>query len=260
MEGAALKCFGVGDGWPCSDRNHSSFLYSAANGSVLLDCGEALSRDYLNSGLDYNHFDRIILSHTHSDHVGGFFMFMQGLWLKKRVKRLVIHMPEDAIAPVSNMLNACYAFPELFHFKVEYVPLSAGESLTVGDMRITPFPTTHLDMLRHAYQHKYPQSFAAFSFLFDIGGKRIAHSADLGAPDDLEPLLKNPVDLLVCELAHFKPKSLFKYLKGRPIKKILFIHVASEHWANLQETRELAADILGPIKFSFAKDGQEVNL
>ncbi len=61
---------------------------------------------------------------------------------------------------------------------------------------------------------------------------RIAHSADLGAPQDLAPLLEKPLDLLVCELAHFEPKDLFRYLKGRDIGRIVFIHMARQHREN----------------------------
>jgi hypothetical protein len=53
--------------------------------------------------------------------------------------------------------------------------------------------------------------------LLESGDKRVAHSGDLGEPEDLEPLLKKPVDLLVCELAHFSPEAIFSYLSGRPV-------------------------------------------
>ena len=65
--------------------------------------------------------------------------------------------------------------------------------------------------------------FNAFSFLFEHNGLRVGHSADLGKPDDLEPMLEKPLDLLVCELAHFSPEDMFFYLRGRRVKKIVFI-------------------------------------
>src|SRR3954468_20302808 len=100
----ALKCFGVGDGWRCADRNHSSFLYRFGQTNFLVDCGEPLSRSYKTSGLSYDAFDRIFISHLHSDHTGGFFMFLQGLWLEGRTKALPVHMPTDGIKPFQQML------------------------------------------------------------------------------------------------------------------------------------------------------------
>lgn len=96
--------------------------------------------------------------------------------------------------------------------------------------------------------------------MIESGGLRIGHSADIGAPEDLEPLLKKPLDLLVCELAHFEAEDLFRYLKGRAIGRILFIHVGRPHWENLPTIRRLAKKMLPGMRFSFAKDGDEIGI
>jgi len=96
----------VGDGWPCVDRNHSAFLYRFGPATLLIDCGEAVTRNYAAAGLDSNLIDRIFLSHLHCDHVGGFFMFIQGLWLQQREKELPVHLPAYAVPPVRNLLDA----------------------------------------------------------------------------------------------------------------------------------------------------------
>jgi hypothetical protein len=127
-------------------------------------------------------------------------------------------------------------------------------------VRVTPFPTTHLEQLRLAFQKRYPQAFQAFSFLIEADKLRIGHSADIGAPEDLEPLLKKPLDLLVCELAHFRAEDLFWYLKGRAVKKIVFVHVGRPYWENLPKTRRLAKSMLPGVPIVFAKDGQEIAL
>jgi ribonuclease BN (tRNA processing enzyme) len=253
----SLKCFGVGDGWPCADRNHSSFLYRFGKTSFLIDCGEPLSRVYRTANLDYNAFDRIILSHLHADHFGGFFMFMQGLWLERRTRPLVVHMPSDGIKPVQSLLRAGMLFPELFKFDLRFEALRLRKPIAGGGVRITPFRSSHLDQFRLSFQKKYPQKFEAFCFLIESGDLRIGHSADIGRPEDLEPLLQKPLDLLVCELAHFSPEALFRYVSGREIRRIIFIHLARPFWSNIQHTRRLAARRLGGIPFSFARDGEE---
>ena len=129
-----------------------------------------------------------------------------------------------------------------------------------GDVRVTPYPSTHLEQLRRSFQKKYPQDFAAFCFLIEKGMMRIGHSADIGCPEDLEPLLKKPLDLLVCELAHFRAEDLFLYLNNRAIKRIIFMHVGRPYWENLKGTHKLAAKMLPNIPFSFARDNQEIPL
>ena len=255
-----LTCFGTGDGWPCADRNHSSFHFRFGKTSLIVDCGESVSRAFKDSGLSYDSFDALLLSHLHGDHIGGFFMFMQGLWLEKRQKDLPIHLPEDGIKPMRDMLNAAMIFEELLAFTPQYIPLHAGKTFKVKDVKVTPFPTTHLESLRQSFQRKYTLDFAAYSFLFETAKLRIAHSADLGAPQDLAPLLTEPLDLLVCELAHFEPKDLFRYLKGRDIGRIVFIHMARQYREEPEAMRKLASRYLGEIPFTFATDGMRIEL
>lgn len=260
MHACSLTCLGVGDGWPCADRNHSSYLYRLGKATLLVDCGEAVTRNYAAAGLDYNLIDRVFLSHLHCDHIGGFFMFMQGLWLHQREKDLPVHLPGYGIAPIRNLLDAAMIFDELLAFRLQFQPLETGRTITTRGVRVTPFPTTHLESLRLRYQEKYPHTFEAFSFLLETSRVRIGHSADLGAPEDLEPLLQKPLDLLVCELAHFKPKDLFRYLQGRAIKQIVFIHLTQQFWDARREIRVLGEKMLGGIPFEFAADGQEFSI
>ena len=257
MGESSLKCFGVGDGWPCADRHHSSTFYQLGPAGLLIDCGEPISSSLQRSGLAPDCFDALLLSHLHSDHLGGLFMLLQGLWLEKRTKPLPFHLPAEGIEPIRQMLRACYLFDEFLSFGLEFHPLVAGQPIVVAGARVTPFATTHLDATRNRFQSKYPQAFAAFGFVLEAEGRRVIHSADLGAPEDLTPLLDEPVDLLVCELAHFAPKALFGFLRGRPVRRLVLTHLARHHWENLETARQLATRLLGDLPVSFARDGEE---
>ena len=257
---SALKCFGVGDGKPSAERNHSSYLYEFGGVSLLIDCGEPISRSYKASGLGYDLIDRIFISHLHFDHLGGFFMLMQSFWLENRRKDLVVHLPRDGIHPLRQMLEAACLFDELLPFRLKFESLQSGQPVTHGPVRVIPCPTSHLESFRLAFAEKHPGDFAAFSFLLETDRLRIAHSADLGQVADLEPLLIQPLDLLVCELAHFKPEELFAFLKGRAIQEIAFTHLGRSCWERLEETRRLAATSLPGIKLHFPKDQEVITL
>lgn len=256
VEPIQLKCLGIGDGWASLDRNHSSFVYRLGARNVLVDCGEPVSRSLKAAGIPADAVDDLLLSHLHLDHLGGYFMLLQGLWLEPRRKPLTVHLPAEGIEPVKAVLRAGYIFDELLQFPVTYTPLKPGAVITCGNAHVTSFRNTHLDRLRHQFQAKYPLAFESFSFLFEIGGRRVAHSADIGAVEDLEPLLAAPVEALVCELAHVEPKRLFEYLRGKPIKRVIFIHLARAQWANQGSLRDLAFANLGGIPCSFARDGE----
>jgi ribonuclease Z len=255
-----VTCLGTGDGFPCADRHHSSYLYEVAGSTVLIDCGESVTRSLKARGFDWNRLDAIMLSHTHADHVGGVFMLLQGLWLERRSRPLTVYLPAHAIAPLRRMLRHGYLFPELLGFEVEFSPLRAGRAMAVGRLKVTPFPTSHLTGLRRAFHRRYRVGFEAFSFLLAGAGRRIVHSGDLGAPRDLRPLLDEPVDLLICELAHFEPTELFDTLRGCSIRRAAFIHLAREVRQRLASVRQLARRSLSRTRCHFPDDGDELPL
>ena len=258
MNSFELTCFGTGDGWPCADRNHSSFLYRFGKTSFIIDCGESVSRAYKSSGLDYDAFDALLLSHLHCDHIGGFFMFMQGMWLEGRRKPLKVYLPGTAINPLREMLTTVFLSDEVLPFRLQLLALEGEKSVKVRDARITPFYTTHVDGTRARFEKKYRADFSAYCFLIEHQGVRIGHSADLGQPEDLELLVEKRLDLLVCELSHFTPEEIFSYLRNRPVKQIAFVHIARAYRKNLPALRRLARKQIPNIRCDFPDDGDEV--
>ena len=79
-----------------------------------------------------------------------------------------------------------------------------------------------------------------------------------GSPEDLEPLLRRPLDLLVCELGHFSPEHLFGYLAGHDIKRAVFVHLARALREDFARTRRLAAKMLPKIPHTFARDLEQI--
>lgn len=255
MQNGTLTCLGVGDGAACPDRHHGAFHYEIGKTSLLLDCGEPVGGSLESRSRGGNSLDGILISHCHADHLGGFFMLMQGLWLAGRRKELPVYLPGRAIRPLRAMLKACLLFDELLKFRLRLKPLPTRKAVSVREVRATAFPTTHLDRLRARFRHKYQSAFSAYCFLLETKGLRLGHSADLGRPADLDPLLAKPLDLLVCELAHFTPEALFQYLRGHSIGHVVFVHLGRPYWENLDQTRRLAARRLPDIPHTFARDG-----
>lgn len=269
MDSVSLHCLGVGDGTASTGRNHSAYLYSFGETRVLVDCGEPVGRTLKMAGISPDAVDTLFLSHLHSDHIGGLLMLLQGWWLDNRRKALPIVMPRDGIEPIRTIIRTAYLFDEILPFKIIFeaiqgkqpIDLPVGLPASPAPPRATLFPTTHLDRARKNFQAIHPGDYAAYSFLFEAEGKRVVHSADIGAPQDLEALLAKPVDLLVCEVAHFEPRELFEYLRGRPIRQVVLTHVTRYDWEEkMGELRRSAEKELAGMKVIFAADNQVVQL
>jgi ribonuclease BN (tRNA processing enzyme) len=256
----SLTCFGVADGAACADRKHASFLYQLGQTPLLIDCGEPISASYKASGLGADLVEHILLSHLHFDHLGGFFMLLQGWWLDGRSKALTVHLPTWGLEPISLLLESCLFLAEQGIFQTDFVPWVGAETAMMGDVRVTAYPTTHMAYLRAALPRTPAAATESFSFLMETDERRIVHSADLGKPDDLGILLDQPLDLLVCELAHFEPVDLFRFLTGRAIKRLALVHIGGKYWPRRDELQALAAQMLPDVQVLIPNDGDVIDL
>jgi len=233
----SITFLGTSDGLPSPDRHHASLLLRLGGKTTLLDCGEPCSHTLKRLGVDFNSLDEIIVTHSHSDHIGGLPMLLQSLWLEQRTRPLPVYLPAGVIEPLRHWLHACYLFEEQFGFEIQWQPLTA-------------FPTTHLNHTRAEFAGKHPEvKFEAFAVRF---GNRLGYSGDLGDPGDLAPLF--PLDLLVCELAHFHPQKLADFLKDKPVKRLALTHLSRQARARLPEVKALFPNAI------FANDGDTIEL
>lgn len=257
-QSASVLCLGTGEGWPNGERNHSSYLYQIGSSCILIDCGESVCRSLTARKFDWDTIDAVFISHTHSDHFGGLFMMLQGMWLDGRTRDLTIHLPGHVIKPLREMLKHAYLFDELFAFNLNFSPIRTGDMVVVGKTRVRSFSNSHLAGLKASFQKKYKLPFDSFSFVLTGSGKRVVHSADLGPPTDLKPMLNRSCDLLMCEFAHFTPPDLIKELKGKSIAQLTLIHVSRAHRRRLSAIKKLFKKELPEIRTSFPKDGTRV--
>jgi ribonuclease BN (tRNA processing enzyme) len=217
-----------------------------------------VSRSLKRLKVSFNAIDRLFISHLHADHCGGFLMFLQSCWLEKRRKPLPVHLPGEGIAPFRNMQRTAYLFDDLLPFELSMHRLRSQERIDDGSLQVVAHPTSHLQRLRHDFAKRYNLGFEAFCFEIRVGnGKRLGYSADLGAPEDLEPLVAQPLDVLIVELAHFSDAALFKYLQDKPIGRIVLTHVGRKYWKN-EKVIQTARRYLDRSRVIIARDGLEL--
>ena len=80
----SVTFLGTSDGLPSPDRHHASLLVKLASRTILLDCGEPCGHTLKRIGEGFNAIDVVVISHTHADHIGGFPMLLQSMWLERR--------------------------------------------------------------------------------------------------------------------------------------------------------------------------------
>lgn len=263
----SLTFLGTGCGQPMADRMPSSILLETDTGRrYLLDAGEPCSQRLRALDVPFGSLDAVFISHGHSDHTAGLPMLLQGAWLEPRTRALPIYLPRELIAPLRAWLEAVYLPEKLLGFPLEWHAWEdlPGPAAFPESLRVTTNPTTHLDSLRKIIAPGATDRFLPYSLALEWveTGKRLVYSADLGRPEDLDALLEDrPTDVLICELAHFSPEELFRYLADKPLGTLLLTHLTEEFSARAEVILREAGAMLPEVgSIGVMEDGARVEI
>ena len=222
---SSVTFLGTGPGNVSAGRFQSSILLEAEHKRVLLDAGEPCASQLLEIGSSLADLDAVWITHAHADHIGGLPMLLQASWLHGRQRALPVGVPRHLSAPLRAWLDAILLPSEVLGFPVEIFSWQAETAIVLEGLTVLPHPTTHLDRTREKIGNLNIES-----FLFEIqaAGKRFIYSGDLGSAEDLRVVLHTPVDVLICELAHFTPEELVAILRGASIGTLCLTHVSTD--------------------------------
>src|ERR1700704_1280850 len=86
-----LTFLGTSASAPSADRSHPSLLVEAGGHRVMVDCGEGTQRQLLRSGAGFRRLNRLLLTHSHFDHVLGIPGLFSMLRLRESSDLMTIH-------------------------------------------------------------------------------------------------------------------------------------------------------------------------
>lgn len=136
---------GAADGWPnpfCTCHSCTAALVSGAvrghtaalvDGRLLVDCGPEVPRAAARYGRTLAGVEHILLTHSHPDHLGPMALLFRS-WAA-RTEPLHVLGPPDALDLCRDWVGP--------HDPVTFVPLAAGQSITLGSYTVRALDAAH---------------------------------------------------------------------------------------------------------------------
>ncbi len=229
--------------WP--DRHHASFAVETASRIYWFDAGEGCSYTAHNLGIDLLSVNKIVISHTHMDHVGGLGNL---LWNIRKMTYVKKHDPVygdiDLYIPVLEtyeglsllLRNTEGKFKK--NFEIHAHKVKSGVLFDDGYMKVTAFRNTHL-------KREETDEELSFSYLIEADGRKVLYSGDLGEYSDLDEILKEEVDVLIGETGHFSVEDVYEYTKDKKIGKVIYFHNGRGILTSPKEAEERVRELYG---------------
>ncbi len=128
---------------PTIQRGLSSLMVQHNEYRFMVDCGEGTQRQLLRSGLGFKRLSRILLTHSHLDHILGLAGLVSTLLRWETVPRLEIYGSEYTLRRVRSLLFDVVLGPEKAQLDLQLIPIRPGVFFEGKDFRITAVPVRH---------------------------------------------------------------------------------------------------------------------
>ena len=242
-----ITFFGSSHGVPEPNRKCSCAFIEAGKGKYFIDMGCDAENELRNRGIPMESINCVYITHMHGDHTNGLIPFLDACNWKFKTAQPKIFLPYD----VEKFKDAVNGWLTIHGHKlrdIEFFEYSAGVVYEDENIKVTAFKTKHI-----ASSH---------AFLVESEGKRVLFSGDLctteGPSADFPvSVLEKPLDLAICEAAHFKATEYLPLFKGNEnLKQLCFNHYSDRFLESVIEMTRLLPEI--PV--SRANDGMIIEI
>lgn len=228
---ATLHLLGTGAALSTPDRTTTMLAVENAGSVIVVDCGGDVIQRLLAADLDPGSIRALILTHEHPDHVSGFPLFMEKLWLTGKHSRLPVRGPAPALATARRALAAFDTSRWRGMPKIEWGEVALEDGAEVwndAEWRITASPGVHsVPVLAPRFEAR-------------PGGGTITYSADT-APSESIARLAYGGDILVHEATgdhggHTRASAAAEIAAKARVRRLVLVHLPPEIPARELET------------------------
>ncbi len=125
----------------------------------LIDCGEGTQRQILQSGIGFKRLNRILITHSHLDHILGLAGLLSTFMRWETIEELEIFAGRNALERIHDLLYGVVLRGIKPPMPIHLRPISSGTFIEGEDFTVSAFPV----------QHRGPD---CLGFLFEEKGRR----------------------------------------------------------------------------------------
>lgn len=158
---------------PSPKRNLPSYLVQHDEFRFLVDCGEGTQRQILQSGVGFKRLNRILITHSHLDHILGLAGLVSTFMRWESIESLEIYGGAAALDRIDDLIFGVVLRGAQSPMPILLKPISKGEFFDGPDFTISAIPV----------QHRGP---GCLGYLFEEKGRKpfLAEKAEaLGVPN-----------------------------------------------------------------------------
>ncbi|MQA88781.1 MAG: MBL fold metallo-hydrolase [Gemmatimonas sp.] len=213
-----LHLLGTGAALADGDRTTTMLAFEGRS-VIVVDCGGDVVQRLLAVGIDLDRIAALIVTHEHPDHVSGFPLFMEKIWLAQRQRPIPVCGPKPAIDQARRIFDAfdTRSWKDLPPIEWVEVPLEAGAAVWSDDeWQFTAAPGIHsVPVVGLRVEHEE--------------GGSVAYSSDTERSEAIVDLARD-VDLLVHEgtgdvKGHISPAGAAGVARDAGTKQLVLVHL-----------------------------------
>ncbi len=138
-----LVFLGTSASAPSAKRNLPALVIKHDEFRFLVDCGEGTQRQILQSGIGFKRLNRILITHSHLDHILGLAGLLSTFLRWESIEELQIFAARSALERIHNLLYGVVLRGTTPPMPLLLVPLEKGIFIEETDFSVSAFPVNH---------------------------------------------------------------------------------------------------------------------
>ena len=205
---------GTSHGVPSADRYCSCYIIESGDKVYMVDAGAPAAEMIMRYGREVNDFRAMFITHAHGDHTNGMLSLASLMtWFYKQSGGDFFLTEQEQIDATKIWFKST-GIHDFAPERIRYHVAKEGKVFEDENIKVEYIPTKHTDN--------------SYSILITEGDKRVLFGGDFSymlRKNDVPEVIKEDIDLFLCEMAHFTPKEMAPYFEECRAKKVAITHV-----------------------------------